>query len=481
MATGTTDNYLLPYPLSTDPVRIAGDIEELATKIDTILNEEIQDASALMWTGGSFSNGIQTPTYNDSTGKMSMTLAQDIRSSASPEFVNLTLTGDAEIRGGDLTTSQTTFNVFNTTATTINIGGSATTINIGNSAGKSNFAGDINIGSTKSYQINNSSVLTSTSLGSSVVSSSLTSVGTITSGTWSASFGAVSGANLTNLTADNLEGTIPAEVLGTSSVFIGTTEIALDRESLAMALTGILSIDGSAETLTTGRTIAMTGDVVWTSPSFDGSKNITATSTISNNAVTYSKIQNVSAQYRVLGRITAAAGIVEELTPDNMVTLISQASTITGTGSVVLSNSPTLTGTVVLPSNTSIGDVSNTEISYLDGVTSSIQTQINSKENKNVSINSQTESYTIVLSDASKIILIDSSSANTLNIPADATLDFPVGTRMEIVQAGTGQTIISPESGVTVNSFGESLALPGQWSSARIIKVSADQWLLLTN
>ncbi len=38
--------------------------------------------------------------------------------------------------------------------------------------------------------------------------------------------------------------------------------------------------------------------------------------------------------------------------------------------------SPTFTGTVVLPSTTSIGTVSNTEISYLDGVSSSIQGQI---------------------------------------------------------------------------------------------------------
>lgn len=37
--------------------------------------------------------------------------------------------------------------------------------------------------------------------------------------------------------------------------------------------------------------------------------------------------------------------------------------------------SPTFTGTVVLPSTTSIGTVSNTEIGYLDGVTSAIQTQ----------------------------------------------------------------------------------------------------------
>jgi len=42
-------------------------------------------------------------------------------------------------------------------------------------------------------------------------------------------------------------------------------------------------------------------------------------------------------------------------------------------------NAPTFTGTVVLPSTTSIGDASSTEISYLNGVTSSIQTQLNSK------------------------------------------------------------------------------------------------------
>ena len=40
---------------------------------------------------------------------------------------------------------------------------------------------------------------------------------------------------------------------------------------------------------------------------------------------------------------------------------------------------PTFTGTVTLPSTTSIGDASATEIGYLDGVTSSIQTQLNAK------------------------------------------------------------------------------------------------------
>ena len=41
---------------------------------------------------------------------------------------------------------------------------------------------------------------------------------------------------------------------------------------------------------------------------------------------------------------------------------------------------PTFTGTVVLPSTTSIGNVSSTEIGYVDGVTSAIQTQLDSKK-----------------------------------------------------------------------------------------------------
>lgn len=68
--------------------------------------------------------------------------------------------------------------------------------------------GDSNISGT--YKIANTTVLTSSALGSGITSSSLTSVGIITSGTWSGSFGAVSGANLTTLNASNISsGTLP--------------------------------------------------------------------------------------------------------------------------------------------------------------------------------------------------------------------------------------------------------------------------------
>ena len=64
---------------------------------------------------------------------------------------DLTVDGDVQVKGGDLTTNQTTFNLLNTTATTLNVGGAATTLEIGAATGTTNINnnldvdGDVNI------------------------------------------------------------------------------------------------------------------------------------------------------------------------------------------------------------------------------------------------------------------------------------------------------------------------------------------------
>jgi hypothetical protein len=62
-----------------------------------------------------------------------------------------------------------------------------------------------------------------------------------------------SGASLTSLPAGQLSGTIPSGVLGNSSLYIGTTSIALNRSSASQSLTGV-NIDGSAGSATTATT-----------------------------------------------------------------------------------------------------------------------------------------------------------------------------------------------------------------------------------
>jgi len=59
-----------------------------------------------------------------------------------------TLANDLAVNGGDITTTTTTATVFNTTATTLNIGGAATTVAIGASGGTTTIAGSLSAGAT---------------------------------------------------------------------------------------------------------------------------------------------------------------------------------------------------------------------------------------------------------------------------------------------------------------------------------------------
>jgi hypothetical protein len=71
------------------------------------------------------------------------------------------------------------------------------------------------------------------------------------------------------------------------------------------------STTGSAATLTTGRTIGMTGDVTWTSASFNGSANVTGTATLANSGVTAGSYGSSTAVPVITvdakGRVTAAS------------------------------------------------------------------------------------------------------------------------------------------------------------------------------
>jgi hypothetical protein len=95
---------------------------------------------------------------------------------------------------------------------------------------------------------------------------------------------------------------------------------------------------------------------------------------------------------------------------------------------------------------------------------------------KNIKIETKESSYEIGIEDAGKLIKMNSSSANYVNVPLDSTTDFPNGYSISIVQSGTGQTSISPEIGVTINSA-VGLNLRAQWSHANLIKIEENSWI----
>jgi hypothetical protein len=90
--------------------------------------------------------------------------------------------------------------------------------------------------------------------------------------------------------------------------------------------------------------------------------------------------------------------------------------------------------------------------------------------------NQKSTSYTLVIADAFK--MIEMSAGGTLTIPLDSTVNFPVGTAIDILQTGSSQVTIAGASGVTVNAT-PGLKLRTQWSSATIIKRAANTWVAM--
>jgi hypothetical protein len=93
-------------------------------------------------------------------------------------------------------------------------------------------------------------------------------------------------------------------------------------------------------------------------------------------------------------------------------------------------------------------------------------------------INSQTVSYTLVLSDASKLVEISNASANNLTVPLNSSVAFPIGTQVSLLQTGAGQMTVVATGGVTINAT-PGLKLRAQWSSATLVKRNTDTWVLV--
>jgi hypothetical protein len=87
-------------------------------------------------------------------------------------------------------------------------------------------------------------------------------------------------------------------------------------------------------------------------------------------------------------------------------------------------------------------------------------------------------SYTLVLGDAYELIEMEVSSANTLTIPTNASVPFPLGTQILVSQLGTGQTTITPAVGVTIRSSGGKTKTAAQYSMCILIKRGTNEWYL---
>ena len=174
-------------------------------------------------------------------------------------------------------------------------------------------------------------------------------------------------------------------------------------------------------------------------------------------------------------------------------------------------------------SSLTVGDVSSTEIGYLDGVTSSIQTQLNAKANlagptftgtvtvpstitsgsavitlptttstlattadlasytpllqTTVTPSFTSNAYTLQSTDKDKVVLLSNgSTAGTVTIP---TGTYSTGTVLTLVQTGSGQLTLA--SSGTLNSYQSQVKFAGQFASVQVIVTATNTFLLVGN
>lgn len=92
-------------------------------------------------------------------------------------------------------------------------------------------------------------------------------------------------------------------------------------------------------------------------------------------------------------------------------------------------------------------------------------------------LNSQTgTSYTAQLSDNTKIVTMNNAGANTFTVPTNASVAFPIGATITVIQLGAGQTGLVAAIGVTLLTA-SSLTARAQNSTISVIKIATDTWV----
>ena len=122
-----------------------------------------------------------------------------------------------------------------------------------------------------------------------------------------------------------------------------------------------------------------------------------------------------------------------------------------------------------------------TSVGTLTGVTVSGTGTIGVAVGQAVDLDRKTADYTLVLTDAGKVIEINSSSSENVTIPPNSSVAFPIGTQIVVVRLGSGDVVITEGSGVTTRSDGDKNKIKTQYSSCVLIKHETDEWYILGN
>jgi hypothetical protein len=92
---------------------------------------------------------------------------------------------------------------------------------------------------------------------------------------------------------------------------------------------------------------------------------------------------------------------------------------------------------------------------------------------------SASTSYALTTADRSKFLVFTGGTTVTITVPTNSTQPFETGTVINLFQSGTGQVVVAPVSGAVTVVSTPGLKLRARYSSASLIKIDTDAWVLV--
>ncbi len=102
--------------------------------------------------------------------------------------------------------------------------------------------------------------------------------------------------------------------------------------------------------------------------------------------------------------------------------------------------------------------------------------------NSLVAVTAQTgTAYNVGTADVGKLVTLSNAAAQTITIPANASVAFAIGDQVNFMNLSTGTATFVASGTAVIRSAGSKLKLADQYAVCTVLKIDTDAWVMLGN